>query len=56
MGERIEIRQVTARYLGGERAEVLAGEQRFIVDERTAIDRTGARFCPIELVAASLSS
>jgi uncharacterized OsmC-like protein len=48
---------ITATYVGDERAVVeSSGGRTFVVDQRTKIRREGARFCPIELVAASLGA
>jgi hypothetical protein len=51
----MEYRAVT-KYLGEDRAEVKIRDLTFTVDERVSLWREGARFCPIELVLASLAS
>jgi hypothetical protein len=57
MTERFElVNRVTTTYLGERRARVAAGERAFDVDQRTHIDRPGAGFCPLELVAAALGT
>ena len=50
------VNEVAVRYLGDERAEVRSGDRSFLVDQRTETGRAGARFCPIELIAASLGA
>lgn len=46
---------VTVAYAGDERAVVeSSGGRTFVVDQRVNIGREGAKFCPIELIAASL--
>ena len=52
----MSINQVAVTYLGDERALVESGGRSFVVDERTKVDRAGAKFCPVELVAASLGA
>ncbi|NLS79579.1 MAG: hypothetical protein GXY76_20200 [Chloroflexi bacterium] len=52
----IRVSAVQARYLGDQRAEVTATERSFVVDQRANTGQEGAKFCPIELVAASLAS
>jgi len=48
---------VTATYVGDDRAVVeSSGGRTFVVDQRTKIWREGARFCPVELIAASLGA
>ena len=48
---------VTATYAGDERAVVeSSGGRTFVVDQRVNIQREGAKFCPIELIAASLGA
>ncbi len=51
----MEYRAVT-RYLGEDRAEVRIRDLTFTVDERVSLGREGAKFCPIELILASLAS
>ena len=51
----MEYRAVT-KYLGEDRAEVRIRDLTFTVDQRVSLWREGARFCPIELVLASLAS
>lgn len=52
----IELKPVTAVYLGDQRAEVISPPRRFVVDQRANVGREGARFCPIELIAAAYAS
>ena len=48
---------VTVAYAGDERAVVESpGGRTFVVDQRVNIGREGARFCPVELIAASLGA
>ncbi|GEM_PF-775976 len=48
---------ITATYVGDDRAVVeSSGERTFVVDQRTKIWREGAKFCPVELIAASLGA
>lgn len=49
-------RAVSARYVGGERAEVRVGDYALLVDERVNLERSGATLCPVELVAAALAA
>ncbi|MDH4137433.1 MAG: hypothetical protein OEW09_12075 [Anaerolineae bacterium] len=51
----MEYRAVT-KYLGEDRAEVKIRDLIFTVDQRGSLWREGAKFCPIELVLASLAS
>ena len=52
----MERRSLSARYLGGEKAEVRIGDRAFVVDERVNVHRPGASLCPAELVAAALAA
>jgi uncharacterized OsmC-like protein len=48
---------ITATYVGDERAVVeSSGGRTFVVDQRTKIEREGAQFCPVELIATSLGA
>ncbi|MGA9350937.1 MAG: hypothetical protein WBW48_19330 [Anaerolineae bacterium] len=48
---------ITATYAGDGRAMVeSSGGRDFAIDRRVNIEREGARFCPIELIAASLGA
>ncbi len=48
---------ITATYAGDERAVVeSSGGRTFVVDQRVNIGRVGAKFCPVELIAASLGA
>jgi len=47
---------VTTTYIGGSRVRIDAGERSFEADQRTHLDRPGAGFCPLELVAAALGA
>lgn len=50
------INRVTTTYLGGRRVRIASGERTFEADQRTELDRPGAAFCPLELVAAALGA
>jgi uncharacterized OsmC-like protein len=47
---------VTTTYLGDDRVRIAAGDRCFEADQRLRIDRPGAGFCPLELVAAALGA
>ena len=48
---------ITVTYAGDEWAVVeSSGGRTFVVDQRVNIGREGARFCPVELIAASLGA
>jgi uncharacterized OsmC-like protein len=48
---------ITATYAGDGRAVIeSSGGRGFVVDQRVNIEREGAKFCPIELIAASLGA
>ena len=48
---------ITVTYTSDERALVeSSGGRSFIVDQRVNIEREGAKFCPVELIAASLGA
>ena len=48
---------ITVTYAGDERAVAeSSGGRSFIVDQRVNIGRAGAKFCPVELIAASLGA
>lgn len=48
--------RVTTVYLGDSRVRISAGERSFEAEQRTQVDRPGAGFCPLELVAAALGA
>jgi uncharacterized OsmC-like protein len=60
------INRVTTTYVGDNRVRIAAGqspagqsaegERSFEADQRTQLDRPGAGFCPLELVAAALGA
>lgn len=52
----MERRAVSARYIGGERAEVRIGDYALVVDERVNLERPGATLCPMELLVAALAA
>jgi hypothetical protein len=47
---------VETTYLGANRVRLNAGGRTFEADQRTHLDRAGAGFCPLELVAAALGA
>ncbi len=56
MPEQSLVHAVTTTYLGGSRVRIATGERTFEADQRTELDRPGAGFCPLELVAAALGA
>ncbi len=50
------VNAVTTTYLGGNRVRIVAGDRTFEADQRTEVNRPGAGFCPLELVAAALGA
>lgn len=47
---------VTTMYVGEDRVRITSGDRCFEADQRLKIDRPGAGFCPLELVAAGLGA
>ncbi|MEJ2209915.1 MAG: hypothetical protein P8129_12865 [Anaerolineae bacterium] len=47
---------VSTTYIGDARVRITAGDRCFEADQRQHIDRPGAGFCPLELVAAALGA
>lgn len=56
MDDQILINRVTTTFLGASRVRVASGGRTFEADQRTELDRPGAGFCPLELVAAALGA
>ena len=56
MAEEALAYRVTTVYQGNDRVRIEAGGRTFEADQRTTIDRPGASFCPLSLVAASLGA
>jgi uncharacterized OsmC-like protein len=56
MNDYILTNRVTTTYLGDSRVNLSAGDRTFEADKRTELDRPGAGFCPLELVAAALGA
>ena len=54
--EQILTNRVTTTYLGDRRVHLAAGDRTFEADQRTELERPGAGFCPLELVAAALGA
>jgi hypothetical protein len=50
------VNRVETMYIGDSRVRMTAGERSFDADERVKVDRPGASFCPLELVAAALGA
>jgi hypothetical protein len=48
--------QVKTTYIGDHRVHIAAADRGFEADQRTHLDRSGAGFCPLELVAAALGA
>ena len=47
---------VTTTYVGDDRVRITSGDRCFEADQRLKVDRPGAGFCPLELVAAALGA
>jgi hypothetical protein len=56
MAEEMLVNLVTTVYQGDDRVRIASGDRAFEADQRTSIDRPGAAFCPLELVAAGLGA
>ena len=56
MDNSVLVNQVTTIYVGNHRVRTTAGDRSFEVDQRTHVDRPGAGFCPLELVATALGT
>ena len=56
MDELVLENEVTTTYLSDHRVRIVSGERSFEADQRTHVDRPGASFCPLELVAAALGA
>ena len=56
MDDLLLVNRVTTTYLGDSRVRIAAGDRSFEADQRTHVDRQGAGFCPLELVAAALGA
>lgn len=54
--EQVLTNRVTTTYLGDSRVRIAAGDRSFEADQRTQVDRPGAGFCPLELVAAAVGA
>jgi uncharacterized OsmC-like protein len=50
------VNRVQTTYLGDNRVRMTSGDRSFEADQRTHLDRPGAGFCPLELVAAALGA
>jgi uncharacterized OsmC-like protein len=50
------VNRVTTIYVGDSRVRITTGDCSFEADQRTHVDRPGAGFCPLELVAAALGA
>ena len=50
------LNRVTTTYVGDNRVRISAGDRSFEADQRTHLERPGAGFCPLELVAAALGA
>lgn len=56
MPEEVLLNYVTTTYLGNDRVRIVSGDRCFEADQRLKLDRPGASFCPLELVAAALGA
>ncbi len=56
MAEESLVNFVTTTYLGDGRVRITAGDRCFEADQRLELDRPGASFCPLELVASALGA
>jgi uncharacterized OsmC-like protein len=56
MGDLTLVNRVMTTYVGDHRVRISAGDRSFEADQRTHLDRPGAGFCPLELVAAALGA
>jgi uncharacterized OsmC-like protein len=56
MDDQTLVNKVTTVHLGGNRVRISAGDRSFEADQRTHLERPGAGFCPLELVAAALGA
>ncbi len=52
----MDVNVVSTTYIGDQRALIESSGRTFVVDERTKMDQADAKFCPIELIAASLGA
>ncbi len=50
------VNQVQTTYLGDSRVRISSGGRSFEADQRMNLDRPGASFCPLELVAAAMGA
>ena len=50
------VNRVTTTYIGDHRVHIASADRSFEADQRTHLDRPGAGFCPLELVAAALGA
>ena len=50
------VNRVETIYIGDSRVRMTADDRSFEADERVKVDRPGASFCPLELVAAALGA
>jgi hypothetical protein len=50
------VSEVTTTYIGDHRVHIAAADRSFEADQRTYLERPGAGFCPLELVAAALGA
>jgi len=56
MMEETLVNFVSTTYVGGDRVRITSGDRCFEADQRLKVDRPGAGFCPLELVAAALGA
>jgi hypothetical protein len=56
MDDSVLMNRVTTTYVGDNRVRITTGERSLEVDQRTHVDRPGAGFCPLELIATALGA
>jgi hypothetical protein len=52
----MNVNVVSTTYIGNQSALIESSGRTFVVDERTKMSLVDAKFCPIELIAASLGA
>ena len=52
----INVKAVTATYVGEDRTEIASAGRRFTVGQRTQAGSPESTFCPIEMVAAGYAA
>ena len=52
----VDVKLIKAAYTGHQQAVIESNGRTFVVNERTKVDQTDAKLCPIELIAVSLGA